>query len=169
MRGTAAERFWAKVNKTETCWLWTANTVRNRRGVPYGLFTRATRKAVTAHRYSYEMAIGPIPDGVIICHHCDTPLCVRPDHLFAGTQGDNMRDAVAKGRIDFARLQAASLATRAHTPLPLPKTICKRGHSFSGDNLYVSPIGRRICRACNRIHWAKCVAGRQQRESEPQN
>ena len=53
---------------------------------------------MTAHRYSWELLVGPIPDGLILCHHCDTPLCVRPDHLFAGTHVDNIRDMFAKGR-----------------------------------------------------------------------
>jgi hypothetical protein len=95
MKGTVEQRFWAKVDKSDGCWVWTANKLP--RG--YGLFQFASRKAVTAHRLSYEMANGPIPAGLFVLHRCDNPSCVRPDHLFAGTHTDNMCDAARKGRL----------------------------------------------------------------------
>lgn len=88
--------FWAKVNKTEACWLWTAAQLSR-----YGVFSVRTpngTKTVRAHRYAYELAYGSIPDGLLVCHRCDTPLCVRPDHLFLGTQSDNVKDMHSKGR-----------------------------------------------------------------------
>lgn len=91
--------FWAKVNKTETCWLWTAGQF-GRSG--YGSFSIRTpegTRSVRTHRYSYTLTNGEIPDGLHVLHHCDTPLCVRPDHLFLGTALDNARDKVAKGRM----------------------------------------------------------------------
>lgn len=89
-------RFREKVNKTEGCWLWTAGV--NRQG--YGLFNRATKpsKCVLAHRYSYELAHGPLAQSACVLHRCDNPRCVRPDHLFLGTRTDNADDKVAKGR-----------------------------------------------------------------------
>ena len=78
------ERFWSKVNKTESCWLWMASTVWN----GYGRF-RVGSTLQRAHRISWELYNGPIPDGLSILHSCDTPACVRPDHLFLGTQEDN--------------------------------------------------------------------------------
>ena len=87
------ERFWAKVNKTETCWLWMG--ARNERG--YGN-VRINGRTVRAHRLAYELLRGPIPAGMVICHHCDTPACVNPDHLFIGTMADNIRDRDEKGR-----------------------------------------------------------------------
>lgn len=76
------------------CWLWNghANT-----GSGYGLVTYG-RRQVGAHRVSYLLSVGPIPRGMFVCHHCDVRLCIRPDHLFVGTQVDNMADCRRKGR-----------------------------------------------------------------------
>jgi len=76
------------------CWMWTASCDRD----GYGHLMVAGRLRV-AHRLSWELHRGPIPDGRQVCHTCDTPACVNPDHLFLGTQRDNMRDCVAKGRM----------------------------------------------------------------------
>ena len=88
-------KFWAKVDKGDGagCWLWTGKT--NRDG--YGVLTRQ-RKGWFAHRYSWTLANGDIPDGMMACHTCDNPPCIRPDHLFLGTRADNLRDMRAKGR-----------------------------------------------------------------------
>lgn len=93
-----AEKFWAKVHKTEGCWLWMANRLPHKRD--YGLIHEGGRgsRSLRAHRVSYELAYGPIPDGLDVLHRCDNPPCVRPDHLFLGTQLDNMRDMHRKGR-----------------------------------------------------------------------
>ena len=85
-------RFWEKVEKTDTCWVWIAST---RRG--YGRF-RIGDKKYTSHRVSWEIYNGEIPDGMCVLHHCDNPPCVNPDHLFIGTQTDNIRDRHMKGR-----------------------------------------------------------------------
>lgn len=87
------DRFWSKVNKTDGCWLWIAS--RHKKG--YGQF-KLDGKMRKAHRVAWELTYGPIPPDKNVCHTCDNPPCVRPDHLFLGTNGDNVRDAVKKGR-----------------------------------------------------------------------
>jgi HNH endonuclease len=90
-----AERFWEKVKKDESgCWLWTAKT-----NGKYGqIFVRGIGYRY-AHRVSWSMANGKeVPVGMDVCHHCDTPLCIRPDHLFVGTRKENMEDCGRKNR-----------------------------------------------------------------------
>lgn len=103
----------------------------------YGKFWLGKRASVSAHRVAWQIANGPIPDegpghhGWCVCHRCDNPLCVNPDHLFLGSNLDNQRDKAAKGR---ARGQS--------------QTRCKRGHELSGDNLRMRGT-KRVCVACN--------------------
>jgi hypothetical protein len=88
---TIEQRFWPKVLKTPTCWLWVAAT-RNGYGVLGG--GRRGTPLVYAHRLSYQMHSGSgIPSGKEICHTCDVRACVNPDHIYLGTRSDNMRDS----------------------------------------------------------------------------
>lgn len=88
------DRFWKRVQKTETCWLWVgAKTFGG-----YGVIRSRENKIVRSHRLSWEIHYGKIPDGLDVCHHCDVPSCVRPDHLFVGTPQDNYLDMHTKGR-----------------------------------------------------------------------
>lgn len=87
--------FWSRVNKGDGCWMWTGAKMKKRRG--YGA-VRWDGITKYTHRVSWEITNGEIPDDMIVCHRCDNPPCVRPDHLFLGTDKDNYDDMVAKGR-----------------------------------------------------------------------
>jgi len=127
--GTYEERFWARVEKTETCWLWTAST----QGRGYGAMWNGERM-ILAHRWAYQSLVGPIPEGLELDHLCRVRNCVNPAHLEPVTRKEN----ILRGESDPAK--------RAR------QTHCKRGHLLSGDNLYVvPPNGYRRCRECIRI------------------
>lgn len=92
VQGILIDNFLSKVIKTDTCWLWNGSIRTN----GYGHYSNKQ-----AHRLSYEFFISSIPKGFLVCHKCDVKLCVNPDHLFVGTQFDNMRDASTKGRMTW--------------------------------------------------------------------
>jgi hypothetical protein len=89
---------WEKVEKTPTCWLY--HGWRNNKG--YGMIGDAAGghryRHQLAHRIAYELTVGVIPDGKNVLHHCDVPLCVNPAHLYIGTQKENVRDMITRGR-----------------------------------------------------------------------
>jgi hypothetical protein len=104
----------------------------------YGRVHIPKGKPVPAHRFSYELVNGPIPDGLRVLHHCDNPPCVNPVHLFVGTQADNGRDMVAKGRW--------------RDKFGGPRDHCHRGHPFNEANTRINRKGNRVCRACDLLH-----------------
>lgn len=135
-RGTDEERFWRKVirGSGDECWGWSGGTTND----GYGYLTLGrehSHRKMVAHRFSYELANGPIPDGLLVLHSCDNPPCCNPDHLRLGTQSDNMFEMASKGR-SWQQL----------------KTHCKHGHEFNEKNTHYvakrSGSGR-YCRSCN--------------------
>lgn len=91
-----ADRLWGQVTKTESCWLHQGS--KNSRGYGRVGSDDHGHGMRLAHRVAWEVTYGPIPAGLSVLHRCDNPACCRPDHLFLGTQSDNMRDMVTKGR-----------------------------------------------------------------------
>jgi len=88
-------RFERNFKKSDGCWLWQGSVVSDRGG--YGRF-HIGKKSYRAHRLSWQVYMGEWPGDLFVCHKCDTPRCVNPDHLFLGTTTDNMRDMIRKGR-----------------------------------------------------------------------
>lgn len=129
-------RFWLKVDKTGECWLWTRGLDGKGYGAAY-ITTLNGRRQVRAHRLAYELAVGPIPDGMVIDHAvCSNRRCVNPAHMEVVTRGENT--ARSNKRRDYADRKPRA-----------PKTHCKRGHAFTPSNTYMWH-GTRICRACRR-------------------
>lgn len=157
-RAPIADRFWAKVEKTKGCWEWTGST--NNHG--YGrLFWASPRTTRAAHRISWELCNGPIPDGMHVCHHCDNRKCVRPDHLFLGDDAANMLDARLKGRLR----KVGAVREPGRGPR---NSHCRRGHPFSPENSYIAPSLTYHCRACLRVNWlAKYHRQQQLKEAIP--
>jgi hypothetical protein len=125
MSAPAEVRFWAKVDKggPDDCWLWTARVNTRRQG--YGVFWDGATK-VGAHRFSYELANGPIPAGMTVDHTCYVTACVNPSHLRVLTRSEN------------SKLQRRALAPT-----------CMAGHDRA-EHWHVNPSGGGGCRECQR-------------------
>jgi hypothetical protein len=141
VRGPVEPRFWAKVQKTETCWLWTGN--KNPKG--YGIFyIGPTMKDFTpAHRFSYGLLVGSVPDGLQLDHLCRIRHCVNPAHLEPVTNREN----ILRGNGPTAR----------HAR----QTECKHGHQFDKENTHQRPEGGRRCRTCMRNYNNARIQGGQ--------
>lgn len=114
VRHSIEARFWSKVNKTDSCWLWTGSRTGRRR--MHGQFHLAKidgrPRNIYPHRFSWMLAYGSIPNTLQVLHRCDVGICVRPEHLFLGTQDDNLKDAARKGRFHVPHTITLSLADR---------------------------------------------------------
>ena len=137
MQPTPEQRFWSKVRKTPKCWLW----IGPRNG-DYGRPWYAGKR-IYAHRLAWLLTHGCLKKCIL--HKCDTPLCVRPSHLFVGTRRDNNRDMAAKGRHWEQRIMR-----------------CPHGHRYTEDNTYIGwqrGTPHRHCRRCHNWrtlqHWRK--------------
>lgn len=118
------ERFFSKIEKLEGgCWIWKGPVRPN----GYGYFCGRRDQKFSAHRRCYEYLVGKIPPGMVLCHRCDNVRCVNPDHLFPGSQKQNIRDSIEKGR-------AACL----HNPPP----VSPRGPSHHNATLSTEEVRR---------------------------
>jgi hypothetical protein len=141
---TLPARFWKKVKKTDSCWLWTAVLA----GFGYGrIYSKGSMRL--AHRVSWELHNGAIPPGMCVLHHCDNPACVNPEHLFLGTYKDNDDDAIAKGRVIPSERAWHAAAFERN------KTHCAQGHPYDERNTYLRPRGGRDCRECARLRMQR--------------
>jgi hypothetical protein len=146
------ERFWAKVEKTDTCWLWTAALNSN----SYGHID-VDGHSVKAHRFSYELLVGPVPEGLDLDHLCRVRHCVRPDHLQPVTRPTNI-------------LRGNGMGAR-HSR----QTHCVHGHPLSGNNLLYSSNGTqcgrprfaRRCRECLRRNGRASMRRKRAAEKTP--
>jgi len=135
----AIDRFAPKTRRSDNgCIEWTGA----RLPTGYGLFSLDGRMQ-RAHRVSYELSFGPIPDGLHILHSCDNPPCVNPAHLRPGTRTENMQDKAERGR---------NVNTN--------KTHCPQGHGYTSDNTSIDSDGRRHCRICRREQGRAFLARR---------
>ena len=128
-------RFNTFVRRTSACWTWQGFTDKD----GYGTF-KVSGKSVRAHRFAFELTNGAVPLGLSVLHLCDNPSCVRSDHLYVGTQRDNVRDRDSRGR------QRNQYQDATH---------CIHGHPLSGSNLRINKTsGQRVCVECHR-RWSR--------------
>lgn len=128
------QRFWNKVSKSEGCWLWTAG--HDQKG--YGIFYFGHKNERASH-VSLILAGRSVPAGMDVCHTCDNPPCVRPDHLFIGTRSDNMKDCASKGRLNFQTNPEILLRGDAH-PARLHPELLARGERNGRASLTVEMV-----------------------------
>jgi len=125
-RKTLKEKFWDKVNKTSSCWIWLGGKTKQ----GYGAISKSCYGEILAHRYSYKTLKGEISNGLVLDHLCRTPSCVNPDHLEAVTNKENLLRGVGVSAINAK------------------KALCPRGHKYD----YTNPNnGHRRCRACDNL------------------
>lgn len=134
---TLATRFWAKVDRRgpDQCWPWTA--YRNKKG--YGQIKVGGKygQVISAHRVAHELLIGPIPDGLCVCHSCDNPPCCNPAHFWLGTNAENNADKVAKDR---------------HSKLAPPVKPERRARGERSGNAKLTEAAVLAIRADDRVH-----------------
>lgn len=134
-------RFWNKVHRTDKCWIFLG--AKDKAGYGRININKINR---TAHRVSYELVFGKIKGNkMVVCHKCDNPPCVNPDHLFLGTYKDNTQDMIIKGR--KCNLTSDNVNSR--------KTKCPKKHSYTKENTGYKKNKGSIGRYCK-----KCVKDR---------
>jgi len=124
------DRFWEKVDKTETCWIWTAHINWKGYGQFYFADSRGNKRMMGAHRAAYELFVDEIPSGLIIDHLCRVRHCVNPEHMELVTNQENLDRGDTNSK----------------------RTHCPRDHEYTPENTYMTSKGSRVCRACMKLH-----------------
>jgi hypothetical protein len=152
------DRVWEKVLKTDGCWLWMGSYTNGGYGQVAGPASSG-KTMLLVHRVVWELLHGPIPDGLVVCHHCDNPPCCNPRHLFLGTHQDNTLDMVRKGRAGGNSLPDDE--RRARLEWLQPKTCSRCGQTkppeMFGPNRARKDGLQVYCRPC----WAQWKRERQ--------
>ena len=141
-------RFWQRVKKSPECWEWTGCL----NGTGYGAF-RWKQRGWLAHRYSYTLHNGPIPAGQFVLHRCDNPKCIRPDHLWLGTQTENMKDCAAKGR--NTRHYRWTTADNPNKGIPCPDWLRERVRQAKSRPFRVMGRAGEIITGTNLTHFCR--------------
>ncbi len=147
---------------TTGCRNWTGS-LRNGYGrLIVGSRTDGTRHSTTAHRYSYEVHRGPIADGLEVCHRCDNPRCINPEHLFLGTRQDNIDDREAKGRNVVARGEANGASKLTEADVAEARRLRGLGHTYQSIATRFGVHKRTAMRVVKSEHWNHVPAAPQE-------
>ncbi len=164
-------RFWTHVDKSGDCWIWTGA----RYALGYGAFGPKGTGAMGAHRYSWILAHGEIPTGMLVLHKCDVRCCVNPDHLFLGTQKDNIADMIAKGRRRGRNSgPPVEIVNPPRTIKPRMKvgaSVCALGHQMTPENTHrpsAKHPNRRECKTCRNARRRRLTAYKRLHRTTPE-
>ncbi len=139
-------RFWLMIKSGPGCWEWQGGRAN---GCGYGAM-RLGKAWMMVHRYSWTIHHGPIPTGLLVCHKCDNPLCVRPDHLFLGTNKQNCQDKVSKNRQAFNRGELCGTSILTEQAVKAIRYLSARGvpNRVMADafNVHIDTVGLAVSR-----------------------
>ncbi len=146
-------RFWSKVDMSGDCWEWRGSRMSAGYGV-FSLTTDRSHRNVRAHRLAWELSHGEIPPGLLVCHRCDNPGCVRPAHLFLGSVRDNARDMVSKGRGPRAKGELNNAAKLTAEGVRQIRTLLALGISQAWVHRAFGISSGNVSRIANGKGWA---------------